>query len=157
MNTDVPAQRILAPPVVLAAVCIALAMVAERYWPLPLFAGFELLRITLSILAFAGFGLLLVLALRAFRQHQTTVDPYGKATAIVSTGPFRFSRNPIYVGLILVVMGFALAFNSAWQLAGAALLLLLLHFGVVLREERFLTAAFGDEYRSYTQRVRRWL
>lgn len=157
MAVDAPAQRILAPPVVLAAICIALGVVAEHYNPAPLFADLLFARIALSTVAFGAFGLLLLLASRAFRQHNTTVNPYGKATRLVSSGPFRYSRNPIYVGLLLVVVGFAIALNSAWLLGAAVLLLLLLHFGVVLREERFLAAAFGDEYRDYARRVRRWL
>jgi len=157
MATDAPAQKILAPPVVLAAICIALGAVAEHYHPAPLFADLLLVRIAVSTALFGAFGLLVLLASRAFRQHDTTINPYGKATTVVSSGPFRYSRNPIYVGLLLVVAGFAIALNSAWQLAAAVLLLLLLHYGVVLREERFLAAAFGDEYRDYTHRVRRWL
>jgi protein-S-isoprenylcysteine O-methyltransferase Ste14 len=132
-------------------------VVAERYHPVSIFPDSLFPRIALSTALFGAFGVLLLLASRAFRQHSTTINPYGKATTLVSSGPFRYSRNPIYVGLLLVVVGFFVALNSAWQLAAAVLLLLLLHFGVVLREERFLAAAFGDEYRDYTRRVRRWL
>jgi len=155
--TDAPGQRILAPPVVLAVICVALGAVAEHYHPAPLFADRLFLRIALSTVLFGAFGLLVPLASRTFRQHNTTINPYGRAATLVSSGPFRYSRNPIYLGLLLVVVGCAFALNSAWQLGAAVLLLLLLHFGVVLREERFLAATFGDAYRDYTRRVRRWL
>jgi protein-S-isoprenylcysteine O-methyltransferase Ste14 len=157
MATDRPPQKILAPPAVLAAVCIGIGAAAEHFRPWPFFFGSFAARLGVSTLLFAAFGLILLMALRAFRQHHTTVSPYGKATALVTSGPFRFSRNPIYVGLLLVALAFAVALDSAWQLVVALLLLLLLHFGVVLREERFLAAEFGDAYRDYARRVRRWL
>ena len=157
MTTERPAQRILAPPAVLAAICIAIGALAEHLRPWPFFFDSFELRLAVALLLFAVFGLFLLLALRSFRQHETTVSPYGKATTLLSSGPFRFSRNPIYVGLLLMVVAFAVALDSAWQLGAALLLFLLLHFGVVLSEERFLAAEFGDAYRDYARRVRRWL
>ena len=87
----------------------------------------------------------------------TNVNPFQPTTAIVTTGPFRFSRNPLYVGLALTYLGGALLTNSLWVLALLAPALLIMHFGVVRREERYLETKFGDAYRAYRARVRRYL
>lgn len=150
--------RILAPPAVLAAICVAIGLLAERYLPLPLLSEEKaLLRIGLSLLLFALFGLILLFALRAFRRHETTVSPYGQPVCLVTSGIFRYSRNPIYLGLLLLVLGFAVAFNSVWLMAMTLLLFLLLQSGVIKPEERLLAARFGGAYQAYTKRVRRWL
>ncbi len=157
MPSESPRARIIAPPAVLAGICVVLGAVADRYWPLPLFSDAFILQVGVSTLLFAALGLLLLLALRTFRQHDTTVNPYGKPASLVTSGLFRYSRNPIYVGLLLLPLGFAIALNSAWLLASTGFLFCLLHFGVIRPEERFLAAQFGDAYRAYTKRVRRWL
>ena len=87
----------------------------------------------------------------------TNVNPFQPTTAIVTTGPFRFSRNPLYVGLTLTYLGGALLTNSLWVLALLAPVLLIMHFGVVRREERYLEMKFGDAYRAYRARVRRYV
>jgi len=87
----------------------------------------------------------------------TNVNPFQPTTALVTTGPFRFSRNPLYVGLTLAYLGGALLTNSVWVLALLVPVLLVMHYGVVRREERYLEAKFGDAYRAYRGRVRRYL
>jgi protein-S-isoprenylcysteine O-methyltransferase Ste14 len=85
------------------------------------------------------------------------LDPAMPTTAIVSGGPFRFTRNPLYVGMTMLYVGLTLGFDT-WQ--GFVLLVPLLtvmHFGVILREERYLEAEFGDEYRRYKGSVARYL
>ena len=79
----------------------------------------------------------------------TNVDPMLPSTAIVTSGPFRFSRNPLYLALTFLYLGLVLAFDTWWGIAGLIPLLLVMHRGVVLREERYLEAEFGDEYRQY--------
>ena len=87
----------------------------------------------------------------------TNVDPALPATAIVDSGPFRFSRNPLYLGLTLAYLGFALVANTWWSAVVLVPLLIVMHFGVVLREERYLDKKFGESYRQYRVRVRRYL
>ena len=77
--------------------------------------------------------------------------------ALVRSGPYRFSRNPIYVAFTLLQIGFAVWLDSAWILAMLAPVLLVMSYGVIAREERYLEARFGEEYRSYARSVRRWL
>src|SRR6266566_631731 len=86
---------------------------------------------------------------RVMERAGTNVNPTLPTTALVATGPFRLSRNPLYVGLALVA-------NVLWVLVLVAPVLLVMHYGVVRREERYLEAKFGDAYRQYRSRVRRY-
>jgi len=78
-------------------------------------------------------------------------------TTIVDTGPYRFTRNPIYLGMMLGLIGEAIAFNSLWPLVSLVAFALVIRYGVVAREEAYLERKFGDDYRRYRARVRRWL
>jgi len=94
---------------------------------------------------------------RTMKAAGTNVRPSLPALAIVAGGPFVFTRNPLYLALILLFTGIGLALRSPAFLAALAPLALVLHFGVVLREERYLEAKFGELYRGYKLRVRRWI
>jgi len=90
------------------------------------------------------------------RQH-TTLNPYKAASSLCTGGPFRFSRNPIYVADGFVLGGATLLIGSAWPLLFAPAVWACLHYGVIRHEEAHLEARFGDAYRRYRDRVRRWL
>jgi protein-S-isoprenylcysteine O-methyltransferase Ste14 len=78
-------------------------------------------------------------------------------TTIVGTGPYRFTRNPIYLGMVLGLIGLAIALNSLWLLLTLVPFALAIRYGVVAREEAYLERKFGDVYRRYCAHVRRWL
>ena len=78
-------------------------------------------------------------------------------TTIVEAGPYRFTRNPIYLGMVLGLIGLAIAFNSLWLLMALVPFALVIRYGVITREEAYLERKFGDVYRRYCARVRRWL
>jgi protein-S-isoprenylcysteine O-methyltransferase Ste14 len=78
-------------------------------------------------------------------------------TTIVETGPYRFTRNPIYLGMVLGLIGLAIAFNSLWLLMMLVPFALVIRYGVITREEACLEHRFGDVYRRYCARVPRWL
>ena len=80
----------------------------------------------------------------------------GDVAPIVARGPFGLTRNPLYLALTTMLLVMALLANSGWFYLSVPLLFATLHFGVVLREERYLEGKFGDEYSSYKNRVRRW-
>lgn len=84
-------------------------------------------------------------------------DPQRPTTAIVTTGPYRVTRNPIYVAMALFTVGVALLVNSGWGLALVVPALIATHYLAIAREERYLEGKLGDEYRSYRGRVRRWI
>jgi len=94
---------------------------------------------------------------RTMRRAGTNVRPDRPTLAIVTDGPFRFSRNPLYVSLTGLYLGIALIIDDVWPLVLVVPLLIVMRWGVVAREERYLDAKFGEPYRAYRARVRRWL
>lgn len=100
---------------------------------------------------------LFVWTLWTFHRHRTTVNPYGRASALCTSGPFRFSRNPIYLGDWLILIGLSMLMNTLWPLVFAPLIWIMLRYGVIRHEEAYLEAVFGDAYHAYKQRVRRWI
>jgi protein-S-isoprenylcysteine O-methyltransferase Ste14 len=92
-----------------------------------------------------------------FRRAKTSVRPDRPTTAIVTSGPFRFTRNPFYLALSLVYAGIACVGNSAWVLVLLVPALLVIRYGVIAREERYLERKFGDAYLRYKGSVRRWI
>jgi protein-S-isoprenylcysteine O-methyltransferase Ste14 len=91
-----------------------------------------------------------------FGRAKTPPNPGRASTTLVIEGPFRFTRNPMYLGLTLIYVGIAFAANSAWLLGLTAPLLIVMHFGVIVREEAYLERKFGDAYLQYRKTVRRW-
>ncbi|SRR5580765_692177 len=100
---------------------------------------------------------LAVSAVRTFRRHHTAVNPRGEVTTVVASGPFHYTRNPMYLGLLVLHAGGVLAFRLPWAVILFVPVFLALHFGVIVPEEKYLAAEFGEPYRLYRQRVRRWL
>ena len=100
---------------------------------------------------------LFIWTLVTFRRHRTTVNPYQAASSLCTEGPFRFSRNPIYVGDWFILAGVSLLLGTAWPLLFAPLIWLLLRYGVIRHEEAHLEARFGGDYLAYKARVRSWL
>ena len=130
-------------------------LVLRWLWPLPIVGNGGPLwaALALSIVGVA----IVVLAARTLRAAGTNVDPLLPTTAIVTAGPYRFSRNPIYVGLTLLYLGLALTFNTWWAVIVLVPILAIMHLGVVRREERYLEQKFGEPYRQFCSRVRRYL
>jgi protein-S-isoprenylcysteine O-methyltransferase Ste14 len=109
-------------------------------------------------------GMVFVLALALVAWAIATITRAGSnvptnmpTTTIVQTGPYRFTRNPIYLGMFLGLVGVAIAFDSLWLLGTLVPFALIIRFGVVAREEAYLERKFDDAYRNYRARVRRWL
>jgi len=123
----------------------------------PALASPNLLAFTAGFI-FVALGLALgILAIRRFRLAGTSVVPGEPSTALVVDGPYRFTRNPIYIGFILLYFGLAIILTSVWVLALLVPVLIVLQRGVVEREEVYLQRQFGDAYRKYQARVPRWL
>ncbi len=92
-----------------------------------------------------------------FKRAGTNVRPDRPTTAIVDTGPYRFSRNPLYLSLLGLYLGITLAVGTWWPLFWLPLVLVTTRYGIIGREERYLTAKFGEAYLDYRRRVRRWI
>lgn len=108
---------------------------------------------TISALAFGLF----LWSLPLFRSHKTSIKPWEPTTAIIKTGPYRFSRNPIYLAMSLLHFGVALWNGTWWMLATLAVTLWFMTKFVIAREEGYLERRFGEEYTGYKGSVRRWL
>src|SRR5215212_5055674 len=109
-----------------------------------------------GLLVVAGLGLLLWFN-TSFSRKGTAVEPWKPTTAIVTTGPYRFTRNPAYLGMALTYVGIALLSSAVWVLLPLPLVLAVIDRGVIAREERYLQRKFGEEYLSYKRTVRRWV
>ena len=92
-----------------------------------------------------------------FKRAGTPVRPTSPAVAVVRQGPYRFSRNPMYLGMVGILAGFGLLSGSWFFAVGVLIFLVVVHFGVVLPEERYLEALHGQTYREFKSQVRRWL
>ena len=96
-------------------------------------------------------------ALWLFARHETGLLPGQPTSALIEVGPYRLSRNPLYVGMLVLYLGVALLVPTFWGLALFPVAVLLVHWGAIRPEERFLRKQFGTQYDEYTERVRRWL
>ena len=159
-SSDLPTQRatgpgvIIPPPVIyLAVFLIGLAM--HIAWPLPFLPRPTALSLGIALLA-AG-ALFVVTSIPAMLRGHGTLSTNAPSAALVVSGPYRISRNPMYVALTLLYLGFACVFAIGWAIPLLAVPLLYTHYRVILPEERYLDAAFGDTYRAYRGHVRRWL
>lgn len=111
----------------------------------------------LAVLVLIAAGWFSTSAFRTMTRAQTAINPEQPATAIVSDGAFRFSRNPLYLSLTLLYIGISLLLNAVWAFALLLPLLAVVQIGVIQREEVYLERKFGDEYLRYKTQVRRWL
>jgi protein-S-isoprenylcysteine O-methyltransferase Ste14 len=134
---------------------IALGVILHIAWPMSLLPrGLSPLLGALVVLLAIG---LFIYAVRTFRAAGTPVPGNQPTTTIVRTGPYRFSRNPIYLAFSLLQLGIALWVNSLWLVVTLLPALALMSFVVIPREERYLEARFPSEYPPYKTSVRRWL
>lgn len=108
--------------------------------------------------AFVVLGIALFFwAIPRFARAGTSVVPYRPTTAIIVTGPYNLSRNPIYMAMALLYVGISFMAETVWPLLLLPFVLIVVQRGVIAREERYLERKFGNEYLSYKSRVRRWL
>ena len=110
-----------------------------------------------SMALIAAGALLFLSCFALFVQRRTTIMPPGHPSSLVVRGPYTFTRNPMYVAMTLLYLGATLAIGTAWALVLLPLPLLILNAVVIPFEERRLSQTFGDDYRRYTERVRRWI
>jgi protein-S-isoprenylcysteine O-methyltransferase Ste14 len=148
---------VIAPPPLLYGAVLIVALALHALYPLPIAPGSRMiLWIAGAVAIMAGLALI-VGVVHAFTTANTPISPFRQTTRLVSTGPYRYSRNPAYLGQTLIYAGIAVIADSWWPIVVLPLLLAVVQHGIIRREERYLEAKFGDEYRGYSTRVRRWL
>ncbi|WP_143037547.1 methyltransferase family protein [Allgaiera indica] len=132
-----------------------LGLVAEWLWPVALLPMWVRLSLGPALIVIAV--VLVRPAMKAFRARGVAFDVRQAPGTLVTTGPYRISRNPGYLALILISLGIAVITDDIWIVGFAALATLVTRQRVVLPEERILAAQFGDAYEAYKARVRRWI
>lgn len=146
------------PPPFLFVIGFVAGWALDRYWralPLSRFAGSARAPFGWAALAvgviLAGWGMV------TFKRAKTAINPHHSASQLVTHGPYRFTRNPMYTGLTIQYLGVSALIDSAWPIIVLPIVLLILIETVILREEMYLRDAFGVEYTGYVASVRRWL
>ena len=126
--------------------------------PLPLghFVRGRASQFAAALFLLAGISLVLI-SVAAFRAAKTTVIPYRRAVTLIVWGPYRMTRNPMYVGVALIYLGVAAVRRVLWPVLLLPAALAILNYVVIPQEEALLRAAFGEAYEKYCARVRRWL
>ncbi|MDB4952321.1 MAG: hypothetical protein JWM27_4970 [Gemmatimonadetes bacterium] len=145
---------VVAPPPLIYVAGFAAGMVVQHFHPIPVLPGIT--GTVVGAVLVVG-ALLLAPAVLAFKRAGTRPEPWKPTTALVVSGPYRFTRNPMYVGFTLAYAGAALCLHAGWPLALLPVVLVAMHYGVIAREERYLARLFGAEFDAYRARVRRWI
>lgn len=146
---------VVAPAPLVFAAALLIGWLIQKAMPaLPLPGA---LRVILG-LPLAGVSLFLgAWAARTMRHAGTNIDPRKPATALVVTGPFRFTRNPVYLSMAVLYVGITVLINTLWPLLLLPVALVAIQLGAIEREERYLERKFGEAYQEYKATVRRWL
>ena len=147
-------NRRIHPPLV-ALFCIIIALILGRFVAIPL-ATPQIVRNIGFALTFIGF-LFGVGAFIEFRKARTTLDPHGSTKIMVTNGVYRFTRNPIYLGFLFMVIGLPLNYGYYWGILIAPIYIIIMNRLVIEKEETYLQKKFKEQYANYQSRVRRWL
>ena len=154
-NNDNDNAGVVAPPPLIFLAFLVAGLLFDRFQPVPLLP---------NVVQYVIGGFLIVTGLavglpatRMFRLAGTDVRPDKPTTAIVTTGPYRFTRNPIYLCVALLYAGIAVSADSIWALGLLILVIPVMNWGVIGREEKYLEGKFGKEYLAYKASARRWL
>ena len=147
-------KRKIIPPVYLL-ISLVLMWLMQHYFPIYQYVN-PPAAYTGIILVLSGITIAAISA-NLFKKADTGIVPFDEATKLVTDGFYRFTRNPMYLGMILLLLGVALLFGSIGALLPVPLFILVIHNNFILDEEHFLEAAFGQQYLDYKSKVRRWI
>ncbi len=143
------------PPPLIYLSGLAIGFILSYWFPAGFLPG--VISRALAALLITGGALVTASGFRALHRAQTSMNPTKPTTAIVTEGPYRFTRNPLYLSLAMIYTGIAVVANSLWSLLLLPAVLIIIQLTVIVREEHYLERKFGQEYLSYKERVRRWL
>jgi protein-S-isoprenylcysteine O-methyltransferase Ste14 len=156
MDIDQDSAKVSFPPPFVFLGMLLLGLALDRIMPWSLELTWIGRYVGGGILIAAGL-MFIMSAMGMFRKAGTDVKPWKTTSAIVATGVYRFTRNPMYLGMAMLYTGLGLAFSSLGAFLLLPVLILIIRTQVIAREERYLEGKFGDDYRAYKARVRRWL
>ncbi len=151
------------PPPLIYGFALLIGLGLDWLWPYPVLPAPAQYWVGGIVITLSG-GLIAVVLREFFRAKTTFGFHYPSrmrwkpgGSALITSGPFRFSRNPANVSLFMLYFGFGIVVDSVWILALGVVAVLITHYAVIPREEVYLERKFGDEYRAYVAEVRRWL
>ena len=147
----------LLPPPILFFALVFTGFVGQWLFPVSLMFQPWLVRLLIGLPVLTVSGLIALKAIRIMRKNKTAINFNKPTTTFIRQGPFCFSRNPLYLSLLMVMASISIMANSAWHALSLLLLFLFFHFMVVAREENYLESRFGEEYVQYKNQVRRWI
>ncbi len=157
MSSSSGTAGVIAPPPLLFLAALALGIASDAVVPLGLLEAIpDGPRLAVAVPVAVAAVLLAVPGLLSFRRAGTAVEPWHPTTALVVDGIYDRIRNPMYAGLVLLLVAIAVATAGDWTALASVPLALVLHYGVVKREERYLAARFGEAYDRYVARVPRY-
>lgn len=156
MDTETELPAVIAPPPTLYLGAFALAMVTQAIWPLPL-AEYRYVSMLVGGILFLVSAAFARWAFRTMRIAGSSPDLGTHSQALTTSGPFAVTRNPIYVAMTGLYLGAAVMLGGWWPVLMLLLVLPLMHYGVIRREERYLRKRFGEAFVSYSAKVPRWL
>jgi len=144
------------PPPLTFAVFLVLGLALHWTWPMVISSRYLLVRLAIGGHLLFVAGTIAVQAFWLMRKNETPIDFKKPTTAIITKGPFRFTRNPLYLSLLILYASIAILLNSPWFLPFLIAMLALFN-GIAKREEEYLEETFSEDYIVYRNRVRRWL
>ena len=156
-STDPASAGVWFPPPFVYAIGILAGWLIDRRWPWPITAHTATWRPVVAGALILAWLVLFLSAITRFRRAGTSIIPNKPVSAFVVSGPYRFTRNPMYVALVALYLGAALLVNSWWAVVLLPVVLIVIDRTVIAREERYLRQRFPVEYPAYCSRVRRWL
>jgi protein-S-isoprenylcysteine O-methyltransferase Ste14 len=145
------------PPPLFFVLCLGIAFILEYLFPVDLQGIPFILRMIIGAILLIISCAIAISAFIVLIRNKTPFDPAKPTIRIIKEGPFRFSRNPLYLSLIILYSGIAFLVFSIWLFISIPVLYLLLYFFAVKPEECYLSVKFGEEYEAYKNRVRRWI
>ena len=145
------------PPPLIFVILLGIGLLLDRYFSLRITDDSHSSLKTIGNILFILYGLITVPTVVQMIRHKTTFSTHGSTTALLTAGFFSYSRNPLYVSLLIFLTAIAFYTNSLWLLFMVPVLLVSLDRLVIVREEKYLGEKFGDDYLQYKEKVRRWI
>lgn len=155
MRPDQDSAHVRVPPPLLLLASILLGIGMQRLYPLEFIFGIARWALGLALIGI-GLGLVLYCASK-FRRAQTALPPWKTTSSIVTSGPYQYSRNPIYLSFVIFGLGMAALLNTFWVVLMQIPLIAIITIIVIQKEERYLEQKFGEDYQIYKTKVRRWI
>jgi protein-S-isoprenylcysteine O-methyltransferase Ste14 len=152
--SDHPGVKFIAP--VVYAAFLLFGLILQYSFPVPAFLPTGVAWVAGWLICVASL-FFIVPAMRSFRSVRTSMNPYRPASSLVTSGVYGVTRNPMYVSLLLLYAGISVFLNFLWPIALVPALIVAMDRLVIVKEEAYLTRRFGENYRRYSERVRRWI